>query len=393
MKNPYRSTVAACYISSISLAVGTAIPPILFVFFSESFNLTMEMLGRLILVNFVTQLIADLVAMKTVPKVGCRAALVFAHVLVTLGMLMFGGLPLVMSAPYVGLVMATIVYSFGLGVIEATTSSVIDSLPGEKKKSDMAILHSIFCWGQVGAILITTLLIKLIGEANWYFIVFGMLLIPAVDIVLYLKVPFAPPLPAEEQVPMKRLLGKPIFLLALLLMLCAGASELCMSQWASLFAEKGLGVTKVVGDLLGPCLFAVLMGAGRLGYGLFGEKLRLEKVLLYCSLLCIGCYLGATLIPVPFISLICCALCGLSVCLMWPGMLSLCSERFHGGGSAMFAMLAVFGDLGCSAGPWLTGFVSDRSSLNTGLLVSVIFPIIMLIGVIIFARRRKSEAC
>ena len=172
---------------------------------------------------------------------------------------------------------------------------------------------------------------------------------------------------------------------------CAGASELAMSQWASLFAEKGLGVSKVMGDLLGPCLFAVLMGTGRLIFGLFGEKLKLERALLFCSGLCIISYLGVTLIPVPAVALIFCGLCGFSVSLMWPGMLSLCSERFHGGGSAMFALLAMFGDLGCSVGPWLTGLVADNSSLNTGLLVSIVFPVMMLVGVALFEKKPKEN--
>ena len=390
--NGYRGTITAGYISSIVMAMCVGTVPLLFVVFNEDYSLSMEMLGRLILINFVTQLGADLLSIKFVPKVGYRAALVFANAMVALGMILFGTLPLIMQNPYAGLVIATVIYSFGLGVIEANTSAVLDSLPSEAKASDMSLMHSIFCWGQAATIILTTVALKLLGAEKWYVVVWATVVLAAINAVLYLKVPFAPPLPPEEQIPVKKLMGKPIFMVALLLMLCAGASELSMSQWASFFAEKGLGVSKVMGDLLGPCMFAVFMGIGRTVYGIFGAKIKLEKALLWCSVLCIAGYVGTTIIPIPVLSLVCCALCGLAVSLMWPGMLSLCAERFHGGGAAMFAMLAVFGDLGCSVGPWFTGIISDKSTLNIGLLASVIFPIIMFAGVISFAKNKKAEA-
>ena len=349
------------------------------------------MLGRLVLVNFLTQLTADFVAIRLVPRIGLRVTLVFAHLAFAAGMIMLGTLPNIMSNHYLALAISTIVFSYGSGTIEATTSSVIDSLPSDAKASDMSLLHSIFCWGQVGVIIIVTLALKAIGPQRWWWLALLSAVLPLVNAVIFTRVPFAPPLPKEEQIPIKKLFTNKVFVLALVLMACAGASELAMSQWASLFAEKGLGVSKVMGDLLGPCMFALLMGAGRLWFGLFGGRIRLERALLCCAGLCIISYLGVTLIPIPVLSLIFCGLCGLSVSLMWPGMLSLCSERFHGGGSAMFALLAVFGDLGCSAGPWLTGLIADNTTLNTGLLVSIIFPVMMLVGVALFARKRQAE--
>jgi len=391
MKNRYRSTIIACYLGSVTLAIGSTISPLLFVTFQESYSLTLEMLGRLVLVNFVTQLIADIAAIKLVQKLGLRGTLTLAHVLFAVGMVMMGTLPQFMQHHYTALVISTVVFSYGAGTIEATSSSVIDSLPSDAKASQMSLLHSIFCWGQAGTIILVTLTLRIIGHGNWYWIALASALLPAANALLFLKVPFAPALPPEEQIPLGQLLKKRVFLLALVLMACAGASELAMSQWASLFAEKGLGVPKVMGDLLGPCLFAVLMGTGRLLFGLFGKKIDLSKALLCCACLCIVSYLGVTLIPSPVISLIFCGICGFSVSLMWPGMLSLCSERFHGGGSAMFALMAMFGDIGCSVGPWLTGLVSDNSTLNTGILVSIIFPVMMLIGVAVFAKSKRAE--
>ena len=391
MKNKYRSTIRACYLGSVTLAIGSTLSPLLFVIFRESFSLSLEMLGRLVLINFITQLVADVLAIKLVPKVGLRVTLVFAHAIFSVGMIMLGVLPNIMTNHYLALMISTVVFSYGSGTIEATTSSVIDSLPSDAKASDMSLLHSIFCWGQVGVIVIVTLMLKVIGSQNWWWLALLSAVLPLVNAFLFTRVPFAPPLPEEERISLKKLFGKRIFVLALVLMGCAGASELAMSQWASLFAEKGLGVSKIMGDLLGPCLFAVLMGTGRLLFGLFGEKLKLERALLFCSGLCIISYLGVTLIPVPAVALIFCGLCGFSVSLMWPGMLSLCSERFHGGGSAMFALLAMFGDLGCSVGPWLTGLVADNSSLNTGLLVAIVFPVMMLVGVALFAKKPKEN--
>ncbi len=391
MKNDYRSTIKACYLGSVTLAIGSTLSPLLFVIFRESFSLTLEMLGRLVLINFLTQLAADIIAIKLVPKIGLRTTLVGAHLLFAAGMIMLGVLPNIASNRYLALIISTIVFSYGAGTIEATTSAVIDSLSSDAKASDMSLLHSIFCWGQVGVIITVTLALKVIGSRNWWWLALLSAVLPLVNAILFARVPFAPPLPEEEQLPLKKLLGNKVFVLALVLMACAGASELAMSQWASLFAEKGLGVSKVMGDLLGPCLFAILMGAGRLWFGLFGGKLRLERALLCCAGLCIISYLGVTLIPIPALALVFCGLCGLSVSLMWPGMLSLCSERFHGGGSAMFALLAVFGDLGCSAGPWMTGLIADGTNLNTGLLVSIIFPVMMLVGVAIFAKKRREK--
>ena len=296
----------------------------------------------------------------------------------------------------------------GGGLIEVIISPIVDSCPGDAKASAMSLLHSFYCWGQVGVVLITTLLLRLIGEDLWFIIPILWSLLPLYNLFRFLKVPLMPTVPEEEKTPLKTLFTSKIFLVALLLMLCAGASELAMSQWSSLFAERALGVTKVIGDLLGPCLFAVFMGIGRTIYGVWGEKIHLTGAMVFCAALCILCYLGTALFENPWLSLLSCALCGFSVSLMWPGTFSLTSAAYPKGGTAMFGILAVLGDVGCSVGPALMGAVSgavsgnakiaasfpnltaDQLGLKSGMLFSAVFPAFILIGVLLLTRFHKS---
>ena len=349
-----------------------------------------------------------MLSVKYVDRIGYRKSAVIAHALAFLGLVMQGTLPNVLPAPYVGLVLATIVNGVGGGLIEVIISPIVDSCPGDAKASAMSLLHSFYCWGQVGVVLITTLLLRLIGEDLWFIIPILWSLLPLYNLFRFLKVPLMPTVPEEEKTPLKTLFTSKIFLVALLLMLCAGASELAMSQWSSLFAERALGVTKVIGDLLGPCLFAVFMGIGRTIYGVWGEKIHLTGAMVFCAALCILCYLGTALFENPWLSLLSCALCGFSVSLMWPGTFSLTSAAYPKGGTAMFGILAVLGDVGCSVGPALMGAVSgavsgnakiaasfpnltaDQLGLKSGMLFSSVFPAFILIGVLLLTRFHKA---
>ncbi|MBP3704891.1 MAG: MFS transporter, partial [Clostridia bacterium] len=267
---------------------------------------------------------------------------------------------------------------------------------------------SFYCWGQVGVVLITTLLLRVVGNDLWFIIPLLWSILPFYNLFSFLKVPLMPAIPEDEKTPLKTLFTSKIFLVAMLLMLCAGASELAMCQWSSLFAERALGVTKVVGDLMGPCLFAVLMGIGRTIFGIFGERINLSKALIGSGILCVLCYLGAGLFDIPMLALLSCALCGLSICLMWPGTFSLVSAAYPKGGTAMFGVLAILGDIGCSAGPSLVGAVStavsessyvlsqsaalpEQLSLKIGMLFSIIFPLLFIIGVALLTRFAKQE--
>lgn len=404
----FKNTVFACYRGYITQGIVNNLSPLFFVLFQNKFGISYSLISALILCNFVTQVITDMLSVKYVDRIGYRKSAVIAHALAFLGLVMQGTLPNVLPAPYVGLVLATIVNGVGGGLIEVIISPIVDSCPGDAKASAMSLLHSFYCWGQVGVVLITTLLLRLIGEDLWFIIPILWSLLPLYNLFRFLKVPLMPTVPEEEKTPLKTLFTSKIFLMALLLMLCAGASELAMSQWSSLFAERALGVTKVIGDLLGPCLFAVFMGIGRTIYGVWGEKIHLTGAMVFCAALCILCYLGTALFENPWLSLLSCALCGFSVSLMWPGTFSLTSAAYPKGGTAMFGILAVLGDVGCSVGPALMGAVSgavsgnaniaasfpnltaDQLGLKSGMLFSAVFPASILIGVLLLTRFHKS---
>ena len=374
----FKNTVFACYRGYITQGIVNNLSPLFFVLFQNKFGISYSLISALILCNFVTQVITDMLSVKYVDRIGYRKSAVIAHALAFLGLVMQGTLPNVLPAPYVGLVLATIVNGVGGGLIEVIISPIVDSCPGDAKASAMSLLHSFYCWGQVGVVLITTLLLRLIGEDLWFIIPILWSLLPLYNLFRFLKVPLMPTVPEVEKTPLKTLFTSKIFLVALLLMLCAGASELAMSQWSSLFAERALGVTKVIGDLLGPCLFAVFMG------------------------------IGTALFENPWLSLLSCALCGFSVSLMWPGTFSLTSAAYPKGGTAMFGILAVLGDVGCSVGPALMGAVSgavsgnakiaasfpnltaDQLGLKSGMLFSAVFPAFILIGVLLLTRFHKS---
>lgn len=409
MKLTYRHTLHACYRGYITQAIVNNLAPLLFILFQSRYGLSFEKVGRLILINFGVQILADLLSVKYVDKIGYRNAAVLAHIFCTAGLVLLSVLPNVLPSPYLGLILAVIVYALGGGLLEVLVSPIVNALPGEEKESAMSLLHSFYCWGQVGVVLVTTLLLKLFGEAFWPVLPVLWAALPLFNLFSFLRVPLAPPVPEAELTPLKELFRSKFFILALILMLCAGASELTMSQWSSLFAEKGLQLPKVMGDLLGPCLFAVLMGAGRALYGVMGSKLNLKTLLVACGTLCVVCYLVTVFSPWPLLALFGCAFCGLSVSLMWPGAFSLSAEKFPTGGTALFGMLAVFGDLGGSFGPWLTGIVSDAAQKNPvplfsgiisgdasqfglkcGLLAGTLFPLVLFFGVLAF-RRGKAE--
>jgi len=409
-KNQYKSTLQACYLGYITQAVVNNLAPLLFIIFQDSYHISYEMLGRLVLINFGTQIFADWVALHTIDRIGYRTSAVLAHALSATGLIALGILPMVMPSPYLGLTLAVMIYALGGGFIEVLISPIVDSLPGEAKSSAMSLLHSFYCWGQMGVVLITTLLLKLIGTELWFLLPVAWSILPLWNLFRFTKVPLLPPVPEHERIPLRKLLKQPVFIVALLLMMSAGASELTMSQWSSLFAERGLQVPKVFGDLLGPCLFAVFMGIGRTIHGVLGHKMNLRGAMMATAALCILCYLITVFVPFPVFALLGCAFCGFSVSLMWPGTFSLVSETFPKGGTAMFGLMAVFGDLGGSVGPWLAGFVSDavqrsekwvriadslslqpeQLGLKAGLLIAVVFPILMLMGLLMFRKPKHA---
>lgn len=382
----YKHTYITCYIGYVTQAISVNLIPLFFVIFQTDYGISFEKLGRLIFIFFVTQIIVDLLAVKYVDRIGYRLSCVIAHIFSTVGLALLAVLPNVMPSPYMGIVTCIIIYGIGSGIIEVMISPIIDAIPGEAKASDMSLLHAFYCWGQVATVLITTVMLKIIGSGLWYLLPIMWAIVPFINIFRFMRTPLVPPISEEKKMSVRDLCKNKMFVVALVLMTCAGAAELSMSQWASLFAETGLKIPKIAGDLLGPGLFAVCMGIGRTIFGVFGKKLNLTRVMSGCAVFCIICYLIAALSPYPVLAMIGCALCGFAVSIMWPGVLSLSSDKFPYGGTAMFGICAVFGDLGCSIGPWLTGVVADNVpveiGLKAGLLTGVIFPVAMIIGII-----------
>jgi len=391
----YKHTFITCYIGYITQAIAVNLLPLFFIIFQSDFGISFEKLGRLIFIFFATQIIIDIISVRYVDKIGYRAACIIAHSCSTVGLTLLSILPNVMSSPYTGIVISVIVYALGSGMIEVIISPIVDAIPSDAKASNMSLLHSFYCWGQLFTVAVTTVILKIIGSGLWYILPAMWALIPLYNVFRFIRTPLAPPIPEEKKMTVKDLFKNKMFLVVLVLMTCAGAAELAMCQWASLFAETGLKIPKMAGDLLGPGLFALCMAIGRVAYGIVGHKFKLTRVLTISSAACIICYLMAGLSPSPVFAMIGCALCGFTVCLMWPGVLSMTSERFPYGGTAMFGICAIFGDLGCSIGPWMTGLVADVApaewGLKAGLLTGVIFPIVMIIGIMALRKHNTGE--
>lgn len=383
-------------------AINNNLAPLLFVVFQDEFGLSLSLLSSVILVNFLTQLCVDAFAGKIADRFGFRTAVTAAMAISALGLILLGVLPVVWENTFAALMISTVVFAVGGGLIEVVVSPLTELLPLGEKKSTMALLHSFYCWGQAVVVLLSTLFIKIFDSSLWYVLPLAWTVVPVANTIWFLFVPVADSIPEEKRTPLTSLLKDRRFLLALVVMTCAGACELTISQWSSLFAEKGLGISKFLGDLLGPCLFAVLMGTGRLVFGLFGSKLNLLRVLKILTVCCIVCYLAMVFVPQPIISLLACGFTGLTVSMLWPGTISNTSARFPYGGTAMFGLCALFGDLGCAAGPGIAGLVADAISsdaelialaadfglnseqlgLRGGILVCTFFPILQLICLI-----------
>lgn len=390
MKLTYKHTKIASYLGYVTQAIVNNFAPLLFVTFSSQFNLSLEDLSILITINFSVQMLIDLTSTKFVKPVGLRNCCVLAHVLAAIGLAMYGILPFVLP-PFAGIVIANIFCAIGGGLDEVVISPVIEAIPGDSKASDMSLLHSFYCWGQVLVVAGSTLFFVLCGIGFWPYVSMIWAVIPAIDAVMFAVVPLRELNAGGTDTPLKDLFKKRLFWIFMIIMVCAGASELSMSQWASLFAEQGLKVNKTMGDLLGPCCFAILMGIGRTIFGIAGKKMNLRRFILGSGVLSIISYLIAIFSPNPIIALCGCALCGLSVALMWPGTYSLASAMFPAGGTAMFSILALGGDIGCTGGPTLAGLIGDSTGdIRKGLLVAAIFPVILVISLLISKSGRMT---
>lgn len=393
MKNNYNSTITACFVGYIVQAIVNNFVPLLFLTFQRDYHIPLSQITLLVTFNFGIQLLVDLFSVGFVDKIGYRASMVMAHVLSAAGLLLLTVLPAIFPSPFAGIMVSVMIYAVGGGLLEVLVSPVVEACPSDNKEKAMSMLHSFYCWGHAGVVLISTLFFRVAGIGNWRILACVWALIPLCNAVAFAKVPIASLMEeGETGLRLKELLGIKVFWVLFIMMVCAGASEQAVSQWASAFAEKGLGISKAAGDLAGPMAFAILMGTSRLFYGKYGEKIHLERFMVYSCLLCILSYLGVAFFPLPQLSLVACALCGLSVGIMWPGTFSKASATLPKGGTAMFALLALGGDIGCSGGPTVVGMVSGAlgDNLKMGVLAGIVFPVLLLAGIVLCRRSPKK---
>lgn len=382
-KNNYNHTIYASYIGYITQAIVNNYAPLLFLTFAGQYHLTLDKITLITTVNFAVQLVVDLLSAKLVDKIGYRISIIAAHVFAALGLVGLAILPELLPEAYMGILAAVALYAVGGGLIEVMISPIVEACPTEKKEAAMSLLHSFYCWGHLAVILLSTLFFTFVGIENWKVLAVLWAIVPAANCVYFSIVPIYPITEDHETQPLGALLSNKVFWLLMVLMVCAGASEQAMSQWASAFAESALKVSKTVGDLAGPCAFALFMGTARAVYGKYSSKLPLDKAMLACSVLCVAAYLLAALSTNPIAGLVGCALCGFSVGIFWPGTFSIAAKSLPGAGTAMYAFMALGGDVGCSAGPTLVGMVAGAfgGKLQAGLLLALIFPVLIFAGV------------
>lgn len=378
----YKHTIYSCFIGYIVQAIINNFIPLLFLTFQSSYEIPLSKITFLVTFNFGLQLFIDLISPAFIDKIGYRASILIAHITAAAGLIGLIFLPELLPTPFMGLMASVIIYAIGGGLIEVLISPIVEACPTDNKETAMSLLHSFYCWGHVGVVLLSTLFFTFIGIQNWKILSGLWAIVPILNILLFARVPIAPLLAeGEKGMTIKELIASKLFWILLILMICAGACEQAVSQWASTFAEKGLRVSKTIGDLTGPMLFAIFMGSSRAIYGKYGEKIDLHKFM-YCSgLLCLFSYLLISLSPSPALGLIGCGLCGLSVGILWPGTFSISAAKLKSGGTLLFALLALGGDIGCSLGPTTVGIASGLlgDNLKYGILAAVVFPVLLLI--------------
>ena len=393
MQKNYQRTLKACYLGFITQAIAANFAPLLFLKFHADYGIS---LGRIALIStafYFTQLVVDVFCARFVDKIGYRKSVVASEVMSVLGLVGLAFVPDLCADPFAGIIACVIVYAIGSGLIEVLCSPIVEACPFDHKEAVMSLLHSFYCWGSVGVILLSSLFFTVFGIGSWRVLACMWALIPLYNIFNFATCPIEHLTEDGKGMTIGQLFRKPLFWVAIVLMVCAGASEMSMAQWASAYTEAALGFSKSVGDLIGPCMFAVTMGISRVIYGKYGAKIKLERYMIASGILCLCCYLLASLSSSPVLGLIGCIFCGFSVGIMWPGTISITSPRLPQGGTALFAFLAMAGDLGGAFGPSLVGTVSQRAgdSLQSGMLAGSVFPLVLIVALVLFGRRTAKE--
>ncbi|MBQ9922853.1 MAG: MFS transporter [Clostridia bacterium] len=394
VKKNYKKTLTACYLGFVTQAISANFSPLLFLTFKDTYGISLEKIALIPVIFYLTQLLVDFAATKFADKIGYRVCVVASQVLSSLGLIMMAVLPEIMPVPFAGILVSVVFYAIGSGLIEVLVSPIVEACPFENKDGVMSLVHSFYCWGAMGVILGSTVFFAVFGIESWKILTFIWALVPLYNAFNFMSCPIERLGEDGECMSIRQLLGVPVFWLMIILMICAGSSEATMTQWASAFTESALGVSKTVGDLAGPCVFAMLMGVARMLHGKTSEKLDLTKTMLLCGALCVVCYLMASLSTSSVLGLLGCALCGLTVGIMWPGTISISSQKCPRGGTAMFAFLALAGDLGATAGPAMVGKFSEMAggNLKTGLLTATVFPIVLTLGLFFLYRKVDSKS-
>ncbi|MCM1120573.1 MAG: MFS transporter [bacterium] len=388
----YRKTKIACYLGFITQAIAANFAPLLFLKFHIDYQISLGKIAWISICFFFTQLLVDLFCARFVDRIGYRVCIVASEVCAAAGLIGLAFLPDISPNPFIGITGSVILYAIGSGLIEVLVSPIVEACPFENKEATMSLLHSFYCWGSVGTILISTVFFLIFGMDSWKWLAALWALIPAVNIYNFATCPIEHLVDGGRGMEIRELFRNPLFWIAICLMICSGASELAMAQWASAYAEAALGLSKTVGDLAGPCMFAVTMGISRIIFGKNGGRMDLMKYMTGSGILCVICYLLAAISPNPLLGLIGCMMCGFSVGIMWPGTISISSERFPAGGTAMFALLAMAGDLGGSIGPGIVGRVTQYAgdNIRIGMSVGLVFPIVLLLMLFILGRSKKQ---
>lgn len=388
----FQRTINACFAGYVVQAVVNNFVPLLFVMFQDSYQIPLSKITLLITVNFVFQLVIDILSAGFIDKIGYKTSVIIAHFCAAAGLISLTVLPEVFGDPFAGILVSVMIYAVGGGLLEVLLSPIVEVCPTANKEKAMSLLHSFYCWGHMGVVLLSTVFFSVFGISNWKVLALIWALIPVINGIVFFTAPiYSLQEEGEKGLSLKELLSKGVFWVMILLMVCSGASEQAVSQWDSTFAEQGLGVSKTIGDLAGPMAFAFMMGLSRLFYGKYGDRIDLDKFMSGSTVLCLVSYLCISFAPFPVLSLAGCAVCGFSVGILWPGSFSKAAAAIKGGGTAMFAFLALAGDLGCSSGPTLAGFVSSHmgDNLKAGILAAIIFPVLMLAG--IFLSRKVKQ--
>lgn len=385
MKEKYQKTLLACYLGFITQAIAANFAPLLFLTFHKSFGIPLGKIALISTVFFFTQLLVDVLCTNVVDRIGYRKCIVASEIFSAVGLVCLAVLPDLLPDAFAGILISVVIYATGSGLIEVLCSPIVEACPFEHKESVMSLLHSFYCWGSVGVIVLSTLFFAVFGIVYWRVAACIWAIVPLYNVYNFMTCPIEHLVEDGEGLSVTGLLRLPMFWVSIVLMICAGASELSMAQWASAYAESALGLNKTLGDLVGPCLFAIMMGLSRTIYGKYGERIDLMRYMIGSGILCLVCYLAASFSGNPMIGLLGCVVCGFSVGIMWPGTISISSKTIPVGGTAMFALLAMAGDLGGSIGPGIVGIVTQNAgdNLRRGLLAGCVFPIVLVIAIVI----------